>query len=102
MARRRVRYDPDIAGLGRIMTSSVMQAMLRGRAELGKAHAEAEAPVDTGRYAGSFRVTGSNRSSIGRSDRAEARLENTSGHAKIVEFQVKRVLGHTVDVIERG
>jgi len=103
MARQTVRYEPDYAGLGRVMRSREMRAMLEIRTLRGKAFAESIAPRDTGDYARSFRVESSARGEGRWADRAEARLINFSDHATLVEWvNGDRVLGRTVDVIERG
>lgn len=105
MARRTqgIRYEPDFAGLGHVMRSHEMRAMLERRALAGKRFAESIAPRDTGDYASSFRVESSARGTGRWSDRAEARLINGSSHAALVEYaNDDRVLGRAVDVIERG
>lgn len=103
MAASRVRYEPNFRGLGKIMTSQAMAAMLTRHAQRGKQHAEAIAPVETGEYKASFRVSSSNRGAGRWADRAAAYLYNDSSHALAVEFtNGNRTLGITADVIENG
>lgn len=103
MARDRIRYEPDFAGLGRIMTGREMESMLRQRAQAGKAFAEGAAPVDSGEYKASFGVSSVSRGAGRWADRAAAYLYNDSDHALAVEWQNDaRVLGRAVDVIENG
>ena len=100
---RDVRYEPNIEGLGKIMTGRGVEAMLGARAQAGKQFAEGMAPRRTGDYAASFSVSTSSRGAGRWSDRATAYLYNDSDHAVAVEFQNdERVLGRSVDVIERG
>lgn len=100
---RTVRYEPDFAGLGKIMTSKRMEAMLKGETQRGKQYAEVIAPRDTGDYAASFRVASSSRGTGRWSDRAAAYLYNDSDHAAVVEFQDDyRTLGIVADIIENG
>jgi len=103
MARPLVRCEPDIAGLGRVMRGPEMQAMLAAHARRGQAYAQGVSPVDSGDYVSAFHVEASARGTGRWSDRAEARLVNTSQHASLVEWaNGARVLGRTVDHIERG
>ncbi|MFG2001686.1 hypothetical protein ACGFNU_21300 [Spirillospora sp. NPDC048911] len=103
MAGQTVRYEPNIPGLGRIMRSRGMQAMLSGEAQRGRQYAEVIAPRDTGDYAASFRVTSASRGSGRWSDRAAGYLYNDSDHALAVEFQDDyRTLGIVADIIENG
>ena len=103
MARPLIRYEPDIAGVGRVMRGPEMQAMLAARARRGQAYAQGISPVDTGDYAASFHVEVSARGTGRWADRAEARLVNRSEHATLVEWaNGARVLGRTVDHIEKG
>lgn len=106
MARSRIRYSPNIAGVNRIMNGPEMVALLRKRAEAGMAFAESIAPRRTGAYSASFQVDTSTHAGPNH-DRAEARLVNTSDHAVYVEHggqgtPAYKVLARTVDVIERG
>lgn len=98
-----VRYEPNFAGLGKIMRGKEMQAMLAQEAQRGRQYAEAIAPRDTGEYAASFRVSSSSRGAGRWSDRAAGYLYNDSGHALAVEFQDDyRTLGIVADMIENG
>lgn len=100
---RSIRYEPNFAGLGKVMTSKVMEAMLRGKAQVGRQYAEVIAPVETGDYASSFRVTSAARGSGRWADRAAGYLYNDSDHALAVEFQDDyRTLGIVADIIENG
>lgn len=100
MARPRIRYRKDIAGVGRIMTGEQMAAVMERRARAAIPYAQGAAPDDTGEYDASFDVEVTRRGGP-RGNRAEARLINTAPHAPEVERRY-RVLGQTVDQIERG
>jgi hypothetical protein len=100
MPGNRIRYVKDIAGTRKLMTSPQMQALLVARAEAGAAHARSIAPRQSGDYADSIKVT-SRRRGGPRNNRAEARITATVPYANDVEVR-HRVLGRTVDVIERG
>lgn len=103
MARNTVRYEPNFPGLGKIMTSRGMEAMLRTEAQKGRQYAEVIAPRDTGDYASKFRVTSSSHGAGRWADRAAGYLYNDSGHALAVEFQDDyRTLGIVADIIENG
>lgn len=103
MARSSVRYQMNFAGLGTIMRSQGMAAMLRRHAERGKQHAETIAPVETGDYKSKFRVSSATRGSGRWADRAAAYLHNDSDHALHVEYTDDyRTLGVTADAIENG
>lgn len=103
MARVNVSYRMNFAGLGKVMRSRGMQTMLAGEAQRGKQYAEVIAPVDTGDYASSFRVTASARGAGRWSDRAVAYLYNDSDHALLVEYEDDyRTLGIVADIIENG
>lgn len=102
---RAVRYKPNYEGLGEVMRSEAMAAMLHRKAEEGRQYAEAIAQGfrRTGDYASSFTVESSTRGSGRYADRAEARLINTSDHALLVEYHDDhRVLGTVVDILENG
>ena len=100
---RSIRYEPDFAGLGKIMTSRGMEAMLRRKAQVGGQYAETIAPRDTGDYAASFRVSSAARGAGRWADRAAGYLYNDSDHALAVEFQDDyRTLGIVADIIEHG
>lgn len=100
MATPRIRYQKDIAGTRKIMTSQEMADLMRERAELGKSAAEAYAPEDSGDYKAAFKIEVKRRGGP-RNNRAEARLYNSVPYAKDVERR-HRVLGRVVDEIERG
>lgn len=103
MARVTIRYEKDVPGLGKIMKSQGMAAMLEGHAKKGQAFAEAIAPVDTGDYKAKFRTSSATRGTGRWADRAAGYLHNDSDHATAVEFKNgDRVLGRTVDAIENG
>jgi hypothetical protein len=88
------------SGIRDLMRSEPMRRAMEQAAQRGKAYAESIAPRDSGEYATSFVVT----SGIGKS-RAFAVLANTAPHAVVVELVNgggQRVLGRTVDVIEKG
>lgn len=95
-----MRYTPNKAGTRRLMTSPEMLAMLTARAEAGAEHARSIAPRETGRYASSIKVSGVRRGGPNR-DRSEARITADVPYAVSVEIR-HRVLGRTVDSIERG
>lgn len=103
MARNTVRYEPNFPGLGKIMTSRGMEAMLRNKTQEGKQYAEVIAPVETGDYKSRFRVSSAARGAGRWSDRAAGYLYNDSDHALAVEFQDDyRTLGIVADIIENG
>lgn len=98
-----VRYEANFAGLGKLMTSKEMEAMLRTRTQVGRQYAEVIAPRDTGDYASNFRVASTTRGAGRWSDRAAGYLYNDSDHALAVEFQDDyRTLGIVADIIENG
>ena len=100
---RSIRYEPNFAGLGKVMTSKGMEAMLRNRTQVGRQYAEVIAPRDTGDYASKFRVASATRGAGRWSDRAAAYLYNDSDHAVLVEFEDDyRTLGIVADIIENG
>lgn len=100
---RRVRYEMNFPGLGRVMRGPGMQAMLRTEAERGKQYAELIAPVETGDYKSSFRVSSESRGKGRWKDRAVGYLFNDSDHAVLVEFRDDyRTLGIVADIIEHG
>lgn len=100
MARPRIRYSPNIAGVRRIMTGEQMAGVMERRARAAIPYAQGAAPDDTHEYDNSFDVEVTRRGGP-RGNRAEARLTNTAAHAPEVERRY-RVLGQTVDYIERG
>lgn len=100
MASSRIRYVKDIAGTNKLMTSPEMVALMEKRAREGAAYAQGISPTATGEYEQAFEVTSVRRGGP-RKNRAEARLSNGAAYARDVERR-HRVLGRTVDVIERG
>lgn len=101
-----VTYRPNQEGLRALANGPEVRAMLREIAEKAKAHAESIAPVDTGEYAGAFRIVETTVEIDGR-PRAAARLENFAPHAAAVEWAnaqdptADRVLGRTLDALGR-
>lgn len=100
MARPRIRYRPNFAGTRRVMTSPQMAEVMKRRAEAALPFAQGISPRESGEYAGAFRVEVVRRGGP-RRNRAEARLINDAEYASDVERR-HRVLGRTVDQIERG
>lgn len=103
MARRdRIVYEPDLKGIGELLKSAQMEAMVRAAAEKGATFAESIAPRRSGRYARSFRLT-STRNGGPRQDRAEARVVNEADYWWAIEYiNGERVLGRMVDYIEQN
>lgn len=98
---KRVTYKPNFASMGRLMRSPGMQAMCVAAAERAVPYAQSISPHETGEYSRAFRVVGLAVAGR-RSDRAGAKLVNYSAHAAAVEWRLGfRVLGRTVDYIER-
>lgn len=79
------RYKPDYKGTGELMNGPEMQAVMREVALAGMASAVAAAPVRTGDYKSSFRVTAGSHGGV-HHDRAEARVVNDSDHSVLVEW----------------
>lgn len=101
----RIKYSKSISGTNKLMTSPQMLAFLLTRAQAGLAYAQAVAPRESGDYAEAFEIGRARRRGGPRKNRAEVELVNTSDHASAVEWTNSgghRVLGRTVDVIERG
>ncbi len=93
---------PSSADYKDMMTSREMTSVVDAAAEAGVGHAVSVSPVDTGEYAGAFRVE---TSVVG--DRVEARIINDAPHAIIVEGGTptqpgRNVLAQTADWIEAG
>lgn len=95
-------YEHNYAGLGALLKSAQMQAMVRAKAERVESVAKADAPVgDTAEYSQSFEVeVGIN----DKGERARAVVRNTSGHSIYVEhgngteeFPGHRTLGRALD-----
>lgn len=101
-----VRYSPSYAGVGELMKSEEMQAVVREAAERAKAYAESIAPAGDlahdphpGEYKASFEVVVTDHGGKD-GDRAEAQLINTSDHAVNVEWQDNyHVLARTADAL---
>jgi len=92
----RVRYELNAAGVGELLRSHAMLDAMVDTAREIKYIAEATAPVDSGDYVGSFRITSTNFGGP-KGDRAQATLENYSDHAFYVEFGTSRFKGfHTI------
>lgn len=96
------RFKVNKAGMRKI-TRTMGGAACQAGAERGKKWAEANSPVRTGEYQGSFEVVPADVTVAGET-RKGARLVNTSDHAKWVEWGrgAKHVLARSVDVIEKG
>jgi hypothetical protein len=95
-------YKPDLKAFRRFMNSPGIQAAMVKVAEEGKAYAEQISPVATGDYRRHFHAVPVDHAGP-RQDRAGAKLYNDSDHSPAVEWRLKyRVLGRTVDHMERG
>ncbi|MCW2870891.1 hypothetical protein [Actinacidiphila oryziradicis] len=97
-----IRYQEDIGGTNKLMTSPEMLAIMVAAAEAGKEFAKGIAPVKSGDYVSKFRVEGELKGGP-RHNRAEARLVNDSEHAAEVEWRNhggERILGKAADYIE--
>lgn len=98
----RPTYKPDFAAFRRFMLSPEIQAAMVAVAEKGKVYAETISPVASGEYRRSFRVEPVAHAGA-HGDRAGAKLYNDADHAAAVEWRDgHRVLGRTVDHMERG
>ncbi|WP_329521160.1 HK97 gp10 family phage protein [Spirillospora sp. NBC_01491] len=95
MARRSggTRFRASFSGIGKMIRSPQMQAAMRSRAEKVAALAAATAPIDSGEYKSSFKVTSGARGGV-RRDRAYGRVTNTAPHAVYVEFGTSKVPAH--------
>lgn len=94
------RYVGSYSGIGQLMKSEDMQALVRQVAEKGMAFAESISPEHTGEYKSSFEVQVSADGGP-KNDRAEAVLVNTSDHAVNVEWQDGyHVLTRTLNAME--
>lgn len=87
------RFRASYRGIGRMIRSPEMRAEMRRRAEKVKAAAEATAPVDSGEYKASFKVTSGARGGF-RKDRAYGRVTNTAPHAFYVEYGTSSTRAH--------
>lgn len=85
-------YEHNFAAFGKecLMAGFMRRAMV-ARAEAVAATAEAMAPVETGTYKSSFRVTSGITSAYAVGPRAYARVTNTAPHAFFVEYGSRRV-----------
>jgi len=98
-------YRPDRAGMRALANSPDVERAVRQATERGARWAQGNSPVDSGDFAGSFRVeSGTNG---GWDGRAWAHLINDSDHAAAVEFGNRgrdghRILARAVDVIQGG
>ncbi|MEU6033974.1 hypothetical protein ABZ801_01050 [Actinomadura sp. NPDC047616] len=92
------RYTPDPQALRNLASTSDMANALTEIAAQGARFAAGIAPRQSGRYAASFQATA--RPGPGG---MEGVLENTAPYAEYVEWHNgDRVLGKTVDYLERG
>lgn len=82
-----VRYAGSYSGIGQIMRSEDMQALVRQVAEKAMGFAIDLSPERTGEYKSSFEVQVSADGGPSGRPRAEAVLVNTSDHAVNVEWQ---------------
>ncbi len=100
-----VRYSPNYAGIRAMAASPAMVEAMRRKAEQMKTYAEAIAPVDTGEYKASFRVTAGVVAGT-----AQARLANVCDHAIYVEYPHRvhnstrvvagqHILGRSIDAL---
>jgi len=90
-----VRYVHNQAGVGELARSEGMLAEMRRCAEVIEEIAIAIAPVDSGDYVESFRVTATKHGGA-KGDRAQATVTNTSNHSTFVEFGTSRMRGQHV------
>lgn len=86
-------FRASYSGIGKMIRSPQMQAEMRRRAERIKAAAVITAPVDTGQYEHSFRVTSGARGGL-KKDRAYGRVTNHAPHAFYVEFGTSKTPAH--------
>lgn len=93
--RSGARFRANYRGIGAMLRSQEMQAEMRRRAEKVKAMAEAIAPVETGQYKASFRVTSGARGGVNR-DRAFGRVSNSVPHAFYVEYGTSTQPAHHI------
>ena len=99
-----VDYRPDHKGIARLLVSPDMHRLVARAAAEGMRYARSISPdaepYGEG-YIASFRVEAGRTEKVAGSNRAAARLVNTSDHATLVEYaNGARVLGRTVDHIE--
>lgn len=93
-------YKPDRRGMRELGMSAVVGDAMVAAAEKGRAWAEANAPRDSGEYAGSFEVARATvQAGWSNEDRAGAVLYNTAPHGGVVEWR-DHVLSRAVNAIE--
>lgn len=101
-----VKIEIDHKGIGELLVSPGMHRLVTERAHAGMAYAisiSPDAPPYGEGYISSFTVESGLTVREAGSERAAAELINTSDHATLVEFaNGERILGRTVDHIERG
>lgn len=78
------QFRASYKGIGKMIRGPEMRAEMRRRAQKVKAAAVATAPVDSGEYKRSFKVTSGARGGRNK-DRAFGRVTNTAPHAIYVE-----------------
>lgn len=98
-----VRYKPDHAGIGALLTSSEMQDVVRQVAEKGADYARTIAPIGgprdpaRGEFKASFSVDVVVNGGL-KGDRAEARITNSSEHERLTDvFDGYHVLADTAE-----
>lgn len=90
-------YKHNFAAFGaQCLMAGFMRRAMVARAEAVKATAEALAPVDSGRYKDSFRVTSGITGAYKKGPRAYARVTNTAPYASYIEFGSARVKKYRV------
>lgn len=93
-------YRRNAAGMRQLLNSGGMTQGMRTAAERGRRYAESISPRSSGRYAAGFAVS-EDSATVRGERRAAARLSNSAPYSPAVEKR-HRVLGRTVDEIERG
>ena len=100
------QFEPDHKGIAELLVSPGMHRLVTERARSGMAYAisiSPDAPPYGEGYIAEFDVESGLTVKEAGSRRAAARLVNNSDHATLVEYaNGDRVLGRTVDHIERG
>lgn len=95
-------YQPDAYGLEALARSPGMQKAMMGLAQAGASGASAIAPVATGKYKGSIKVTPTTAPAGWRGkQRSAARIEATVPYADAVERK-HHVLSKIASIIESG
>lgn len=93
-------YQPDSSGMRELANSPDMSRAMQQAAQVGQRWAEAEAPRDTGEYAGAFHVEAATvPAGRRRENRAGAALVNSAPHAGVVEAR-SGILVRSVNIIE--